>query len=52
MVEQIEAELGPVALLVNNASIIQVGPLEAMTLDGYAERWVAPKLAAAVEAGT
>ena len=28
------------------------GFIEAMTLDGYAERWVAAKLAAAVEAGT
>ena len=27
------------------------GFIEAMTLDGYAERWVAAKLAAAVEAG-
>lgn len=37
MIEQIEAELGPVALLVNNASIIQVGPLEAMTLNDFRE---------------
>lgn len=35
MIETIEAELGPVELLVNNASIIQVGPLESLELRDF-----------------
>lgn len=36
-VARVEDELGPIDVLVNNASIIQVGPLEAMTLDDFRE---------------
>jgi NAD(P)-dependent dehydrogenase (short-subunit alcohol dehydrogenase family) len=35
MLESIESELGPVDLLVNNASIIQVGPLETFELEDF-----------------
>jgi NAD(P)-dependent dehydrogenase (short-subunit alcohol dehydrogenase family) len=35
MVQTVEAELGPVELLVNNAGIIQVGPLESLTLEDF-----------------
>jgi short-subunit dehydrogenase len=35
MIADVEENLGPVDVLVNNAGIIQVGPSEAMTLDDY-----------------
>jgi NAD(P)-dependent dehydrogenase (short-subunit alcohol dehydrogenase family) len=35
MIQTVERELGPVDLLVNNASIIQVGPLESVTLGDF-----------------
>jgi short-subunit dehydrogenase len=35
MVADVEENIGPVDLLVNNAGIIQVGPSEAMNLDDY-----------------
>lgn len=35
MIQTIEAELGPVELLVNNAGVIQVGPIESLTLDDF-----------------
>lgn len=35
MVQTVELELGPVELLVNNASIIQIGPLESLTLEDF-----------------
>src|SRR5690606_4950492 len=35
MLETIEAELGPVEVLVNNASIIQVGPLESQEIEDF-----------------
>ncbi|BDG03549.1 SDR family NAD(P)-dependent oxidoreductase [Anaeromyxobacter oryzae] len=35
LVADVEENLGPVDLLVNNAGIIQVGPSEAMTLEDY-----------------
>jgi short-subunit dehydrogenase len=35
LVADVEENLGPVDVLVNNAGIIQVGPVEAMTLDDY-----------------
>jgi short-subunit dehydrogenase len=35
MVADVEENIGPVELLVNNAGIIQVGPSEAMNLDDY-----------------
>jgi NAD(P)-dependent dehydrogenase (short-subunit alcohol dehydrogenase family) len=41
LVERVEGELGPLDMLVNNASIIQVGPLEAMTLKDFEEAMAA-----------
>jgi NAD(P)-dependent dehydrogenase (short-subunit alcohol dehydrogenase family) len=35
MVESIQEELGPIDLLVNNASIIQVGPLDSLELEDF-----------------
>jgi NAD(P)-dependent dehydrogenase (short-subunit alcohol dehydrogenase family) len=35
MVHEVEAEAGPIDVLINNAGIMQVGPLETMTLDNY-----------------
>jgi short-subunit dehydrogenase len=35
MVESIETELGPIEILVNNASIIQVGPLDSLDLGDF-----------------
>lgn len=35
MVADVEENIGPVDLLVNNAGIVQVGPSETMTLDDY-----------------
>jgi NAD(P)-dependent dehydrogenase (short-subunit alcohol dehydrogenase family) len=35
MIRQIERNRGPLDILINNASIIQVGPLESMTLDDF-----------------
>ncbi len=35
LVRSVEARLGPVEVLVNNAGIIQVGPLETMTRDDF-----------------
>ena len=35
MIADVEENLGPVDVLVNNAGIIQVGPSESMTLDDY-----------------
>lgn len=35
MVERVEAEAGPIDVLVNNAAIIQVAPLEAMSLEHF-----------------
>lgn len=35
MLHEVEAELGAVDVLINNAGIIQVGPMETMTLDNY-----------------
>ncbi len=35
LVADVEENLGPIDLLVNNAGIIQVGPAEAMTLEDY-----------------
>jgi short-subunit dehydrogenase len=35
MIADVEENLGPVEVLVNNAGIIQVGPSETMTLDDY-----------------
>jgi short-subunit dehydrogenase len=35
MIESVEGELGPVEILVNNASIIQVGPLDSMQLEDF-----------------
>ncbi|MBA3541470.1 MAG: SDR family NAD(P)-dependent oxidoreductase [Deltaproteobacteria bacterium] len=35
MVTQIHDDLGPIDVLVNNASVIQVGPVDSMTLEDY-----------------
>ena len=35
MIEAVESELGPVDLLVNNAGLIQVGPLESLELSDF-----------------
>jgi NAD(P)-dependent dehydrogenase (short-subunit alcohol dehydrogenase family) len=35
LVEQVQSRFGPVDVLINNASIIQVGPLETMTLEDF-----------------
>ena len=37
MVAEVERELGPVELLVNNAGVIQVGPLESLSIDDFWE---------------
>lgn len=36
MVRQIEEQIGPIDVLINNAGIIQVGPLEVMTKEDFA----------------
>jgi short-subunit dehydrogenase len=36
-VMEIEGRLGPIDVLVNNAGVIQVGPVESMTIDDYEE---------------
>ncbi len=36
LVREVVSELGPIDALINNAGIIQVGPMESMTLDNYA----------------
>ncbi len=35
MVHEVVSELGPIDVLINNAGVIQVGPMESMTLDNY-----------------
>jgi short-subunit dehydrogenase len=46
MIDAVRAELGPIDVLVNNAGTIQVGPLDAMTLDDFDAamklHWAAP----------
>jgi short-subunit dehydrogenase len=37
MLDEVQARIGPIDVLVNNAGIIQVGPLEVMTLDDFKE---------------
>lgn len=37
LVAQVTQELGPIDVLINNAGVIQVGPMELMQLDDYAE---------------
>jgi NAD(P)-dependent dehydrogenase (short-subunit alcohol dehydrogenase family) len=37
MVRDVESRLGPVDVLINNAGVIQVGPVEVMTLEDYEE---------------
>lgn len=37
MVRRAEAELGPIDVLINNAGVIEVGPIEVMTEDDYEE---------------
>lgn len=37
MVAEVERELGPVELLVNNAGVIQVGPLASLSMDDFRE---------------
>jgi NAD(P)-dependent dehydrogenase (short-subunit alcohol dehydrogenase family) len=37
LVSLVTAQLGPIDVLINNAGVIQVGPMETMELDDYAE---------------
>lgn len=41
LVTEVERALGPVGVLVNNAAIIQVGPLETMTIEDFEEAMAA-----------